>query len=101
MFDNDKKNFLIKLLEGPDISYTMPGRKDHVYVGKDKDGKSLYHAKHYLLWTVSDLVDLLNNSDSEGSFAAKFNVRVKFSSLYRFIKSVKHLYFSGHFYTSY
>ena len=56
---------------------------------------SLYHAKYYLLWTVTDLVDLLNNSDSEGSFAAKFNERVKFPSLYRFIKSVKHLHFSG------
>ena len=88
VFDDDKKKFLIKFLEGADISYTMPGRKDQVYVGKDKDGKSLYHAKHYLLWTVSDLVDLLNNSDSEGSFAAKFNERVKFSSLYRFIRSV-------------
>ena len=73
----------------------MPRRKDQVYVGKDKDSKSLYHAKHYLLWTVSNLVDLLNNSDSEGSFAAKFNETVKFSSLCRFIKCVKHLYFSG------
>ena len=88
------EKFLIKFLEGADISYTMPGRKGQVYVGKDKDGKSLYPAKH-LLWTLSDLLDLLNNSDSEGSFAAKFNERVKFSSLYRFIKSVKHLYFSG------
>ena len=95
VFDNDKENFLIKFLEGADISYTVQERKDQVYVGKDKDGKSLYHAKHYLLWTVSDLVGLLNNSDSEGSFAAKFNERVKFSSHYRFIKSVKHLYFSG------
>ena len=40
-------------------------------------------------------MDLLNNSDNEGSFAAKFNERVKFSSLHKFIKSVKHLYFSG------
>ena len=40
VFDDDKKNFLIKFLEGADISYTMPGRKDQVDVGKDKDGKS-------------------------------------------------------------
>ena len=59
VFDDDKKKFLIKFLEGADISYTMPGRKDQVYVGKDKDGESLYHAKHYLLWTVSDLMDLI------------------------------------------
>ena len=41
---SDKKEFLVNALQNPDISYTLPGLKDQVYIGIEK--KSYY----YMYW---------------------------------------------------
>lgn len=89
--NDTEKEFVINFLEFEDISYALPGRKDQVYIGKS-DGKRMYKAKHYLLWSLKDLLGLLNQENSVESFVSKFGRVMKFSTLYRIIKQCKHVY---------
>ena len=34
ILDADEKSWLIDFLDRPDITYTMPGKRDQVYMGK-------------------------------------------------------------------
>ena len=90
--DEERTAFILSVLEREDVSYTMPGKKDQVYVGKDSEGNSSYKTKHYLLWTISDVLGIMNAEDSD-SYFMKFGEKLKFSTLYRFVKTVKHMYF--------
>ena len=94
-----KKEFLLAFLKSEGMSYTMPGRKDYqVYVGKDKNGKRMYKAKHYLLWTLREIFSMLNQElCSENSFKTKFNETLTFSTLYRFVKENKEIYYQHKF----
>ena len=38
----------------------MPGRKDQVYIGKGLDGQPMQEPKHYLLWTLREILAMLN-----------------------------------------
>lgn len=83
----EKKEFLITFLKSEGISYTMPGRKDQVYIGKGLDGQRIQEPKHYLLWTLREILAMLNQELwNENSFKSKFEETLKFSSLYCFIK---------------
>ena len=63
-----------------DISYTLPGRNNQLYMDK-VNGKSQYSPKQYLLWTCQELHSLLiKEAEMEG---------INFSSHYRYIKSKK------------
>ena len=54
------KERVIHFLERPDISYCKPGKADNVYCGKNDRGDKIYKSKHYLLWTIQDMVELFN-----------------------------------------
>ena len=88
---DEKKKFLLAFLKSEGMSYTMPGRKDQVYVGKDENGKRMYKAKHYLLWTLREILN--HELCSENSFKTKFNETLTFSTPYRFVKENKEIYY--------
>ena len=91
---DEKKEFLLAFFKSEGMSYTMPGRKDQVYVGKDENGRQMYKAKHYLLWTLREILSMLNQElCSENSFKTKFNETLTFSTLYRFVKENKEIYY--------
>ena len=50
------KEKVIHFLERPDILYWKPRRADTVYCGKNNRGDKIYKSKHYLLWTIQDMV---------------------------------------------
>ena len=54
------KERVIHFLERPYISFCKPGKGDTAYCGKNDRGDKIYKSKHYLLWTVQDVVELFN-----------------------------------------
>ena len=57
---NEKeKKKLETFLSRSDVSYTNPGRKDHVYVSKI-DGECRYKERLYLLWNLRNLLNIIN-----------------------------------------
>ena len=50
------KERVIHFLERPDISYFTPRTADTVYCGKNNRGDKIYKSKHYLLWTIQDMI---------------------------------------------
>ena len=57
--DADEKSWLIDFLDRQDITYTTPGKRDQVYMGKI-NGKKVYEIKKYLLRSLNDLLGILN-----------------------------------------
>ena len=55
----DEIDWLSEFMERPDITYTNPGRRDQKYIGKE-NGKSKFVPIRYLLWTLRDLLDMIN-----------------------------------------
>ena len=61
----------------------MQGSKDQVYIRKGLDGQPMYKPKYYLLWTLREILAMLNEELwNENSFKLKFEETLKFSSLY-------------------
>ncbi len=89
-FDKFQQNWLINFLKRPNISYTCPGRRDAVCIGKDDDGKKLYHPKHYLLWYLKEVVPLIAQEITE-SLPEDQWFEVSYGSLRRFIKTLKYI----------
>ena len=85
----DELDWLTTFFERPDITYTLPGMKDHKYMGK-KDGESVYKQKRYLLWTLGEIVDIFNGMSAgesgDGCFPVKFGKKVTFRQVYCFVK---------------
>ena len=50
-----------KILDEPNISYTNPEKKDHIYLEKSNMTK-FYLQKHYLLW-ICDLYEIANERE--------------------------------------
>lgn len=92
--DEDQTAWLMDFLDRPDITLTNPGTKESVYIGKI-NGVSQFLQKQYLLWTLRDLLDIINGSDVSGigvndnSFAEKFDEKLSLSQLYSFLKAKK------------
>ena len=85
----EKKDWMIEFLSRSDMTYTNPGRLDNVYIGK-VDGERKYLPRQYLLWTLKDLLDIINGSELHSSnFVPTFSEKLSFSPLYDFIKSHK------------
>ena len=63
--DADEKSWLIDFLDRRGIMYTTPGKRDQVYTGKIND-KKVYETKKYFLWTLNNLLDILNGSEVTG-----------------------------------
>ena len=59
ILDADEKSWLIDFLDRSDITYTMPGKSDQVYMGK-VNGKKVSETKKYLLWTLHELLNIAN-----------------------------------------
>ena len=85
---------MIEFLSRSDMTYTNPGCQDNVYIGK-VDGERKYLPQQYLLWTLKDLLDIINGSELHSSnFVSTFSEKLSFSlrlfsKLYDFIKSHK------------
>ena len=95
---DEQIEWLENTLERPDLTYITPGRKDNVYVGKNNEGVREYVQKRYLLWSLRDLLEILNGTKldcgSNESFFKKFGSNLSFSLLYNYIKSQKHLIYN-------
>ena len=63
--DADEKSWLIDFTDRQDITRTTPGKRDQVYMGKIND-KKVYETKKYFLWTLNNLLDILNGSEVTG-----------------------------------
>ena len=69
------------------MTYINRGRQDNVYIGK-VDGERKYLPRQYLLWTLKDLLNIINGSGLHSSnFVSTFSEKLNFSQLYDFIKS--------------
>ena len=58
----EKKDWMIEFLSRSDMTYTNLGRQDNVYIGK-VNGERKYLPRQYLLWTLKDLLDIINGSE--------------------------------------
>ena len=80
---------MVEFLSQCDMTYTNPGSQDNAYIGK-VDGERKYLPRQYLLWTLKDLLDIINGSELHSSnFVSTFSEKLSFSQLYDFIKSHK------------
>ena len=86
----NQEDSLLEMLERPDMTYTNPGRKDNIYIGKI-DGERCYVQKRYLLWNLRDALEILNGQ--EESFKVKFGEPLTFTKFYQFIKKKKQFIF--------
>ena len=86
--NKEEKKWLETFLPCSEVSYTNPGRKYHVYVGKI-NGESRYKQCLYLLWNLHDLLDIINGTgkvDVTDTFFQNFKKLLTFSQLYDFLK---------------
>lgn len=87
----EEKNWLIEFLARGDLTYTNPGRKDNVYIGK-QDGERIYKQRLYLLWNLRDILEIANGTgkiEIANSFNQTFDKLLRFSQLYDFLKAHK------------
>ncbi|KAJ8047025.1 hypothetical protein HOLleu_05901 [Holothuria leucospilota] len=89
-FKETQKTWIIGFLKRSNISYTCPGRKDAVYVGKSVDGERQYHAKHYLLWYIKEIVPMMNE-EIQKQFQPDEQFKVSYGSRVRFIKPISYM----------
>ena len=59
--NEEEKEWIEEFLERADVSYTIPDRKDTVYIAI-VNSKRNYKKKRYLLWKIWDLLDIINGS---------------------------------------
>ena len=78
---DDTKETIKAFLERPDISYCKPGRNDTVYCGKNNEGIKEYKSKHYLLWTIREILDLFH----------KEHVNTTYYAIHQVIANEKHI----------
>ena len=89
--NEEEKRWLIEFLARVNLTYTNPGRKDNVYIGKE-NGERIYKQKLYLLWNMRDIIDIANGTgkiEIANSFIQTFNKSLTFSQLYDFLKAHK------------
>ena len=84
---SDQEDWLMEVFERSDLTYTNPGRRDHVYTGKS-NGEKQYVQKRYLLWSLHDALKIINGV---AGFKDEFGESLSFSRLYDFIKGKKQI----------
>ena len=82
----ETRKALVSFLERPDISYCKPGRGDTVYCGKNQAGEKIYKSKHYLLWTLKELVEIFNIDNS---------IQASYYFMQKTVESEKHIFKIG------
>ena len=95
---DEEQTWLSKFLDRPDSTYTIPGKNNQRYVGKE-NGKSVFVPIKYLLWNIRDLLNIANgcslaNEIDTYSFPKVFGKQLTFRQLYAFLKSRKELVFN-------
>ena len=88
----DEIDWLSEFMERPDITYTNPGRRDQKYIGKE-NGKSKFVPIRYLLWTLCDLLDMINGcplvaQEKFDGFVDKFSEHVN-----KIVSGITSIYF--------
>ena len=94
----DEIDWLSEFMERPDITYTNPRRRDQKYIGKE-NGKSKFVPIRYLLWTLRDLLDMINGcplvaQEKFDGIVDIFDKKLTFRQLYNFVKSRKYFVFN-------
>ena len=82
----EKKDWVIEFLSLSDMTYTNAGHQVNISIGK-VDGEWKYLPRQYLLWTLRDLLDIINGTES--NFVSTFLEKLTFSQLYDFTKTHK------------
>ena len=90
---------MLYFLDRFDVTYTTPGKRDQVYIGKT-DGEKLYKTNKYLFWTLIEVLDIVNGCAAtsiqcEDSFVNQFGRKVLFRQLYEWIKFNKHFIYQN------
>ena len=84
---SDQEDWLMEVFERSDLTYTNPGRRDHVYTGK-VNGEKQYVQKGYLLWSLRDALEIINGA---AGFKHEFGELLSFTWFYHFIKGKKQI----------
>ena len=79
---NEIAQKLKTFLDCTDISYTLPGRDNQVYMGKI-NGEKIFQPKKYILYTYNQLHSLIKKNDDPDL------ANLKFSTTYRYIRDNK------------
>ena len=82
----ETRKALVSFLERPDLPYCKPGRGDTVYCGKNQAGEKIYKSKHYLLWTLKELVEIFNIDNS---------IQASYYFMQKTVESEKHIFKIG------
>ena len=86
------QTIILDFLKSEGMTYTMTGKQ--AYIEKDENNVSQYKSKHYLLWTLKEMLSMLNiDSPNEYSFFIKFREKIKFSTFSRLVQETKELYY--------
>ena len=83
VLSEEVKNKLDDFLCRNTISFTLPGRNNQIYIGKDENGENKFNSKKFILWTFYELASILSEEEDEDLF------KLKFSIIYQYIKSKK------------
>ena len=94
--NEEQREWLLEFLDRPDISTQTPGRKDHVYCGKE-NGEKKFLQKRYLSWTIRELLEIANGHplvpSDEANFFDAFGCKLTFRQLYELMSQVATLIF--------
>ena len=63
----DQENFLLDIFECSDSTYTNPGRKKNVYIGK-LNSEKVFVKKLYLLWNIGDTLNIIREKIYSNEF---------------------------------
>ena len=82
----DHENFLLDVFERSDLTYTNTGRKDNLYIDK-MNGEKTFVQKHYLLWNLRDVFNIINTG--EKSYSNELGKVLSVTCFYNFIRKHK------------
>ena len=54
------------------ISFTLLGRNDQIYIGKDENDESKFNSKKFILWTFYELAFILSGEEDKNLSKLKF-----------------------------
>ena len=94
----DEVEWSSQYMDRPNITYTNPGKKDQRYIGKE-NGKSKFVPIYYLLWTIRDLLQIINGcsgivQSETDDFTTIFDKKLTFRQLSKFLKKHKEFEFN-------
>ena len=94
--DEQESDWLEEFFNRSDVTYTTPGKKDQIYIGK-VDGEKVFKQKKYFLWTLNELLDIVNGgsiASNTEDFLDAFGRKLSFRQLYDNVKQHKELVYN-------